>query len=123
LVQHAREAVLSAELATLRSRKVELERSVQSLDAALTESKLKAAQPAGDVLQMAKHVAMATKAAAAAAEAAAAASAGCPRSRGGAGMDGASAVYGQYPMPPYPIPGPPPPLPNPSSQSTALNKR
>ena len=117
LAQNAREAVLSAELATLRSRKVELEGTVQSLDTALMESKLKAAQPAGDVLQMAKHVAMATKAAAAAAEAAASASAGCQR-RGGSGMDG-GATYGQYPMPPYPFPGPPPSTPNPSSQPTA----
>jgi len=114
---NAREAVLSAELATLRSRKVELEGTVQSLDTALMESKLKAAQPAGDVLQMAKHVAMATKAAAAAAEAAASASAGCQR-RGGSGMDG-GATNGQYPMPPYPFPGPPPSTPNPSSQPTA----
>jgi hypothetical protein len=104
-VQNLREATLSTELALVRTHRSELEGRVQSLDAALIDAKTKAAQPAGDILLMAKHVAMATKAAAAAAEAAAAATAGCQR----------HSNPHPYTMP-YPFPGPP--LLNPTNSAT-----
>jgi hypothetical protein len=102
-VQNLREATLSTELALVRTHRSELEGRVQSLDAALIDEKKK--QPAGDILLMAKHVAMATKAAAAAAEAAAAATAGCQR----------HSNPHPYTMP-YPFPGPP--LLNPTNSAT-----